>query len=267
MRFAKGDIGMFYWWTPYFYLCRKDGYMSGKDSIVADKIGIVPLPHSDKPQVVSIGGWSLGMTANSAAPDEAWAFIKWATSAKAQKAMGLYNKYGYQFSDFSRKSLYKRSRHAEDLSLPARHSWRRSRSGNGKISRPAVPTYTTLESIYGLNLNKVLTGELTPDKALKETAGLWTNVLKGNFLIPYKLQSYDDTLAATKALIEKPRRLTDAPSTRASPMEGEGFHPRRSPPRPLPPLWRKDRGRRAVAASPVAGVSRACRSGPSSPIC
>ena len=32
MRFAKGDIGAFYWWSAYFYLCRKDGYMSGKDS-------------------------------------------------------------------------------------------------------------------------------------------------------------------------------------------------------------------------------------------
>ena len=67
MRFAKGDIGMFYWWSAYFYLCRKDGYMSGKDSVVADKMGIVPIPHSDHPQVGSTGGWSLGIPANSAA--------------------------------------------------------------------------------------------------------------------------------------------------------------------------------------------------------
>lgn len=202
MRFAKGDIGMFYWWTPYFYLCRKDGYMSGKDSIIKDKIGIVPLPHSDKPQVVSIGGWSLGMTANSAAQDEAFQFIKWATSAKAQKAMGLYDKYGYQFSDFSRRSLY------TDADMLKIYPYLTAQlaaieKGNGKISRPAVPTYTTLESIYGLNLNKTLTGELAPEKALQETAALWTNVLKGNFLIPYSLQSYDDTLDAGKALIAK----------------------------------------------------------------
>ena len=106
MRFAKGDIGMFYWWSAYFYLCRKDGYMSGKDSVIADKIGIVPLPHSDAPQVGSIGGWSLGIAANSAQQDEAWTFVKWATSAKAQKAMALYDKYGHQFADFARRSLY-----------------------------------------------------------------------------------------------------------------------------------------------------------------
>ena len=30
---------------------------------------------------------------------------------------------------------------------------------------------------------------------------LWTNVLKGNFMIPYSLESYDDTLDNTKKLI------------------------------------------------------------------
>jgi multiple sugar transport system substrate-binding protein len=202
MRFAKGDIGMFYWWSAYFYLCRKDGYMSGKDSVVADKMGIVPIPHSDHPQVGSIGGWSLGITANSAAQDEAWAFLKWASSAKTQKAMGLYDKFGHQFSDFSRRSLY------ADADLLKAYPYLPEQlkgfdGANGKIVRSPVPTYTTLESIFGLNLNKVLTGELTPEACVKETSTLWTSVLKGNFLIPYALQSYDDTLANTKAVIDQ----------------------------------------------------------------
>ena len=62
-----------------------------------------------------------------------------------------------------------------------------------------MPTYTTLESIYGLNLNKVLTGEMSPEDCAKETALLWTNVLKGNFMIPYQLKSYDDTVDAAKS--------------------------------------------------------------------
>ena len=200
MRFAKGDIGAFYWWSAYFYLCRKDGYMSGKDSVVADKMEIVPIPHSDHPQVGSTGGWSLAIPANSAAADEAWTFVKWATSAKAQKAMALYTKYGYQFSDFARRSLYK------DPDLLKIYPYLPGQlvgleAGNGKISRPGAPTYTTLESIYGLNLNKVLTGEMSPEDCAKETASLWTNVLKGNFMIPYQLKSYDDTVEAAKALI------------------------------------------------------------------
>jgi multiple sugar transport system substrate-binding protein len=200
MRFAKGDIGMFYWWSAYFYLCRKDGYMSGKDSVVADKMEIVPLPHSDHPQVGSTGGWSLGITANSAAQDEAWTFVKWATSAKTQKAMALYDKYGHQFSDFPRRSLY------QDPDLLKAYPYLPGQlvgleAGNGKISRPGVPTYTTLESIYGLNLNKVLSGSMSAEDCAKETALLWTNVLKGNFMIPYGLQSYNDTMEAAKDLI------------------------------------------------------------------
>jgi multiple sugar transport system substrate-binding protein len=67
--------------------------------------------------------------------------------------------------------------------------------------RPPCPVYTTLEGIYGLNLNKVLSGELTPEQALKETSLFFQTILKGNFLIPYQQESYDDTLDATKALM------------------------------------------------------------------
>jgi len=201
MRFAKGDIGAFYWWSAYFYLCRKDGYMSGKDSVVADKMGIVPLPHSDAPQVGSIGGWSLGIAANSAQQDEAWQFVKWATSVKAQKAMALFDKFGHQFADFGRRSLY------GDADLLKAYPYlqeqlRGIEIGNGKVVRSPVPTYTTLESIYGLNLNRVLSGSLTPEQCITETEMLWTSVLKGNFMIPYSLESYDDTLDNTKKLID-----------------------------------------------------------------
>jgi len=201
MRFAKGDIGMFYWWTPYAYLCKKDGYMSGKDSVVADQLGIVRLPKAPgKEQVVSLGGHSLGIAGNSTKQDESWQFIKWATSAKTQKAMALYDKYGYQFSDFGRKSLY------SDPELLKIYPYLPGQlgdleRGNGKIARPPVPVYTTLEGIYGLNLNNTLSGAMTPEECLKQTSAYFTNILKGNFLIPYAQASYDDTLDATKALI------------------------------------------------------------------
>jgi multiple sugar transport system substrate-binding protein len=202
MRFAKGDIGMFYWWTAYSYLCKKDGYMSGKDSVVADKMGIVPLPKQPgKDQVVSLGGHSLGIAGNTQKPDESWQFIKWATSAKTQKAMGLFNKFGYQFSDFGRKSLY------SDPDLLKIYPYLPGQlvalqSGNGKIVRPPAPVYTTLEGIYGLNLNNALSGAMSPEDCLKQTSSYFTNILKGNFLIPFSQPSFDDTLDATKALIK-----------------------------------------------------------------
>ena len=75
-------------------------------------------------------------------------------------------------------------------------------SGNGKIVRPPAPVYTTLEGIYGLNLNNTLSGAMTPEECLKQTSSYFTNILKGNFLIPFSQPSFDDTLDATKALIK-----------------------------------------------------------------
>lgn len=203
MRFAHGDIGMFYWWTPYFYLTQCDGYMTGKVSPVAEQIGFAALPHDPAhDQVISAGGWSLGIPSLAPNQDNAWAFVKWATSAKAQTAMAKVTKYGHQFSDFSRVSLYQDADLAKIYPyLPLQLSL--FKQSNGKAVRPPAPVYTTLEGIYGLNLNRVLAGSTTPAAALSATSDLFENVLKGNYMIPYALPSYDDTLANTRALIDK----------------------------------------------------------------
>ena len=51
--------------------------------------------------------------------------------------------------------------------------------GNGKIVRPPAPGYTTLEGVYGLQLNQALSGGLSPEDALATTETLWTNILSG----------------------------------------------------------------------------------------
>ena len=117
--------------------------------------------------------------------DEAWAFVKWATSAKAQKAMALYDKFGHQFSDFARRSLYKdpdllkaypylpgqlrrdRGRQRQDQRAPGARPIRRWRASTASTSTRSSPA------------------SLTPEHCAEETTMLWTNVLKGNFMIPY----------------------------------------------------------------------------------
>jgi len=201
-RFAQGDIGMFFWWTPYFYLVKNEGYMSGQASVVIDKYGVGALPKSEKyPQVVSLGGWSLGIPQTAANKDEAWQFIKWATSAATQKKMGLVPDYNYQFSDFARLSLY------EDAELKEIYPYldtqlKLMRQGNGKIVRPPMPIYTTLEGIYGLQINQVLADVMSAEDSLAMTETLFNNVLSGNMLVPYRLESYDDTLENTIALMD-----------------------------------------------------------------
>jgi multiple sugar transport system substrate-binding protein len=202
-RFSQGDIGMFYWWTPYFYLVKNNGYMTGEKSVIIDQLGygVLPKVKDDAPQVVSLGGWSLGIPTSSAKQDAGWQFIKWATGVPAQKKMGLLPDYNYQFSDFGRLSLY------QDADLQKIYPYLGTQlkimaDGNGKAVRPPAPVYTSLEGIYGLNINKVLTGAITPEESLKETDTLFRNVLSANFLIPYQLESYDDTLDNTIALMK-----------------------------------------------------------------
>lgn len=202
-RFSQGDIAMFYWWTPYFYLVKNDGYMSGKLATMADdySIGILPKDAAGAPQVISNGGWSLGLPSTAANKDEGWQFIKWACSAATQKKMALVPDYNYQFDDFARASLY------QDADLKTYYPWLDTqlailKMGDGKVVRPPCPIYSTLEGIYGLQLNEVLSGTLTAANSLKTTDALFTNALTNNLMIPYSQPSYEDTLANTQKLID-----------------------------------------------------------------
>ena len=202
-RFAKGDIAMFYWWTPYFYLVKNSGYMTGKKSDIMGKYAAAAMPKAaGVDQTISLGGWSLGVPSSSANQEAGYAFIKWATSKATQKKMALWPDLNYQFSDFARVSLYK------DDELKAIYpyldvQYAMMKQGNGKVTRPPVPGYTALESVLGLSLNQLLTGAADPKVALETTNGLFTSILKGNLMIPYQKDSFDDSLGAAKALISK----------------------------------------------------------------
>ncbi len=201
-RFSQGDIGMFFWWTPYFYLVKNNGYMTGEAASIIDSydVGLLPAAEGQAP-LTSLGGWSLGIPTSTNKKDAGWDFVKWATSAATQKKMGQIPDYNYQFSDFARQSLYEDAELREiypylDVQLELVHQ------GNGKISRPPAPIYTSLEGVYGLNLNQALSGSATPEQSLEATNTLFTNLLTGNFLLPYNLESYDDTLENTRALLQ-----------------------------------------------------------------
>jgi multiple sugar transport system substrate-binding protein len=203
-RFSQGDIGMFYHWTPYFYLVNNDGYLTGTPSPVTDKFktAVLPTLTPGGDQVVSLGGWSLGMPSTAGNQDEAWQFIKWATGAVGQKAMGQVNVAGNQFADFGRKSLY------DDADLNAIYPFLSTQRemmelGDGKVVRPPATIYTSLEGVYGLQINQAMTGASSPEDALSTTEMLFSNILSGNQMVPYNLDSFDDTLENTKALIAK----------------------------------------------------------------
>ena len=141
------------------------------------------------------------MPSTAANQDASWQFINWATGAEGQKAMGLVDVKGNQFADFSRKSLY------TDEELRGIYPFLDTQLemmllGDGKVVRPPVPIYTSLEAVYGLQINQAMTGTVEPEAALQTTQMLFDNILKGNQMIPYEVDSYDDTLEATIKLMD-----------------------------------------------------------------
>ncbi len=201
--FATKDIGIYYHWGPYGSLHNYAGYMSKDPSPNVGKIGVGVLPYQPgEEEMGSAGGWGLVIPQNSEYKEEAWEFIKWATSKETQKAMGLTPAPGYVFNCFVRESLL------EDEELleyyPFLPALRYSREHmNGKISRPPVNIYSTLEGFYGLNLNKIIGGMATPEIGLNDVQSQFELALKQNSLIPYQGESYDDTMENLVKLIEE----------------------------------------------------------------
>jgi len=215
----KGNVGIMFWWSPYFYLVTKAGYEVKEDSI----LGINGKPNYDKyrgallprnpayPQVHSVSAWTFGIPTYSANKEEAWEFIKWATSAKTQKEMGLsLEPSPYQFSDFARKSLYEDKQLQEiypwlPLQLKLFEGWESPYKciPSGKIVRPGMPLYVTLEGVYGLYLNKALAGGMSPSEALDTANSFMKTLLERNFYIPWKAESYNDTLENSIELMKR----------------------------------------------------------------
>jgi len=199
--FSKKDIGMFFWWSPYGYLVRQAGYMVEEPSPNADKYKVALLPFEPgTPQTYSLGGWTLGIPAYSAYKEEAWDFIKWATSARIQKMMALTPL--YQFNDFAREELF------TDEDIIEYYPWLPTqlyslKLGNGKITRPPIPIYSTLEGFYGLQLNSAVAGLKSPEAALADAETQFKLILKQNFYLPYAAASYDDTLKNVEKLIQE----------------------------------------------------------------
>jgi multiple sugar transport system substrate-binding protein len=215
--FGRGNIGIFYWWAPYNYLVNKAGYMVKEDSAVGkdgkidlDKYDIGLLPHQPGyTQTYSVSAWSFAIDPYSEHKGAAWEFIKWATSAETQKKMGLATEPSpYQFSDFSRFSLYKDKELIEvypylPTQLHTYVGWE-GVIASGKYTRPCMPHYFTLEGLYGLQLNKAVDAKITPEEALATTELEWTNVLTQSGYLPTPvIPSYHDTLERTIELMQK----------------------------------------------------------------
>ncbi len=137
-RFSQGDIGLFYWWTPYFYLTKSDGYMTGTPSVVQDTLGygVLPKVSDDAEQTVSLGGWSLGIPSTSAQPGRGVAVRQVGDGRRSPEADGA----GAGLQLFVQRLLprfaLQRSGAAGDLPVP-RHATADHAAGQRQGGAPA----------------------------------------------------------------------------------------------------------------------------------
>lgn len=155
--FSNGEAAFALNWT-YMYAMAKDP----KQSKVADQVGVVPAPGVDGVSTASAvnGSMGLGITSNSAHPDEAWKFISYLTSPDVQ------NKYAKLSLPIWKASYTDKAvtDGQEDLVAAA------NTSIGILYSRPALASYTELSDILQKGVHKALLGEASPQDALNEAA-------------------------------------------------------------------------------------------------
>ena len=111
------------------------------------------------PQVGSTGGWSLGITANSAAAGRGLDLRQMGDLGQGAEGDGALRQVRPSVRRLRPALALRRTPSCSRYIPICPGSCAASRPATARSAAPGVPTYTTLESIYGLNLNKVLTGE------------------------------------------------------------------------------------------------------------
>lgn len=136
---------------PYQY-----GIIKGGDAaITTDQVGIAPLPNGG-----CVGGWLLGMNANSENQDGAWEFIKYLSGPQGQKIMSTQGSYlpGYN-------SLVTDSEVTSANPLLSMDGFKNAMSTT--IARPVSSQYSKVSDTIQINIHKYLSGSQEIDTAVK----------------------------------------------------------------------------------------------------
>jgi len=134
----------------------------------APVIGVSPSPGVDGviEGASSLGGFALGIGKFSPHQDEAWKFIKWFTARENQE---MYLNFGAHPARISILT----SPVAKDPAFPVLVEAMK-RAG----ARPNIPEWATAEHIIGVELDKIITEEKTPEEALHDMNKAVYDVLK-----------------------------------------------------------------------------------------
>jgi len=158
-NFANGHVAMMPQWFAFYAVLKKPSGGLG------DRLGVSLMPgvRSDNGSIrraPSIGGGSLGISANSANVESAWQFIKFMTSRKIMAEAALDGEIITRKSAYENPEVLKRN--------PASQIYRQSLD----ISkfRPRSIAYAAIESAIGEGVSRALAGEASATQALADAA-------------------------------------------------------------------------------------------------
>ncbi|MBN1586467.1 MAG: ABC transporter substrate-binding protein [Candidatus Omnitrophica bacterium] len=129
------------------------------DSPVRGKVGILPLlQRADKESPPVLGGWRFGISALSEHPEEAWEFIRFATSAESQKLFHFANG-----AIPTRRALFE----DPEILLESPHYSALYPALLKAHARPMHPKYAQVSGVLQRHLHRALVSGEDPQKVLK----------------------------------------------------------------------------------------------------
>lgn len=153
--FINGESAFIRNW-PYQYALAQDKTQSK----IVDKIGVAPLPKGDVRSAAALGGWMTAINKNSKHKKEAWAFLKYATSAEGEKTSALIGGASPTFSAlYNDAELKSKNPIYADPGFVAGIS--------AAVSRPVSPVYPKLSDIMQTEISKFLAGQESAQDAVK----------------------------------------------------------------------------------------------------
>jgi multiple sugar transport system substrate-binding protein len=158
-NFANGQVAMMPQWFAFYALLKKPSGGLG------DRLGVGLMPgvRSDSGSIrraPSIGGGSLGISANSANVEAAWEFVKFMTSRKIMAEAALDGEIITRKSAYDNPEVLKRN--------PASQIYRQSLDLSK--FRPRSTAYAAIESAIGEGVSRALAGETSAAQALADAA-------------------------------------------------------------------------------------------------
>ncbi len=153
--FASGRVAMVSAWsvrTPIFQDPNRSSVTETfKTAVIPAKQGQDPVP--------PVGGWAMGISSYSKKKNMAWDYIKWFTSPEIHK------KFVLSGGPPSRNSTF------DDPELNAMYEWLPIVAESADMAfadcRPRVPESFEIISTVGLYVSRAMTGEMSPESAMK----------------------------------------------------------------------------------------------------